>query len=353
MSQDDDEKATPPEDGSTMLMNKNEISTTLQALYKDFRKQNTDSCDVEIIINGNKHIYTHRLVLFAHSEFLKKKMGTEKIMTIDDPDVNIKTMKILLRYLYKGALKTDSKKYFIRVKQLARKLKIVDLYNIMSKYQKDSSEKFELKQETSKQRSRKSRRSRKSQLSEAKSVRRVRKTIATSPERRTVAKKNTAKSLRDDVSTKARRRQKGSMREKEGSEDNVEREIISSKEKQKQRRSRSKEKDDKDYVEEEGSFNEDKQKQRRTRRRKKENDEDYVEEEEDLFLNEKQKKRRSKGETSKSLKAKDAASKKGRRKTVKPLDSEYKIYFSDDDSSGNKDVITKRNRKQMSKRDLC
>uniref|UniRef100_A0A0K0F7C7 BTB domain-containing protein n=1 Tax=Strongyloides venezuelensis TaxID=75913 RepID=A0A0K0F7C7_STRVS len=119
-------------------------SQILSKLYTDYRKQDLDSCNIQIIINGNKSIYAHKLVLQAYSNFFRKMLGTEKVISFNDPEINIKTMKLLMRYLYKGVFKTNSEKYFMRVKHLAKKLEINDLYKALSKYEANSSGNFEI-----------------------------------------------------------------------------------------------------------------------------------------------------------------------------------------------------------------
>uniref|UniRef100_A0A0N5BVT7 BTB domain-containing protein n=1 Tax=Strongyloides papillosus TaxID=174720 RepID=A0A0N5BVT7_STREA len=116
----------------------------LSKLYTDYRKQDLDSCNIQIIINGKKSIYAHKLVLQAYSNFFRKMLGTEKVISFNDPEIDLKTMKLLIRYLYKGVFKTNSEKYFMRVKRLAKKLEINDLYKALSKYQADSSGNFEI-----------------------------------------------------------------------------------------------------------------------------------------------------------------------------------------------------------------
>uniref|UniRef100_A0A0K0DWG7 BTB domain-containing protein n=1 Tax=Strongyloides stercoralis TaxID=6248 RepID=A0A0K0DWG7_STRER len=119
-------------------------NTILSKLYSDYRKQNLDSCDIQIIINGTKCIFTHKIILETHSKFFRKMIGTEKIISFNDSEINLKTMKLLLRYLYKGVFKTNSEKYFIRVKRLAKKLEFTNLYNALSNFQKNSNGTFEI-----------------------------------------------------------------------------------------------------------------------------------------------------------------------------------------------------------------
>ncbi|CEF67892.1 BTB/POZ-like domain and BTB/POZ fold domain and BTB/POZ domain-containing protein [Strongyloides ratti] len=128
-------------------------NTILSRLYTDYRKQNLDSCDIQIIINGSKSIYTHKVILQTYSNFFRKMMGTEKIVSLNDPEVNLKTMKLLLRYLYKGVFKTNSEKYFLRVMHLAKKLETRDLYKALSNYHKNSSGIFDKVNKESKRKS--------------------------------------------------------------------------------------------------------------------------------------------------------------------------------------------------------
>uniref|UniRef100_A0A0N5C4K5 BTB domain-containing protein n=1 Tax=Strongyloides papillosus TaxID=174720 RepID=A0A0N5C4K5_STREA len=112
----------------------------LDKLYVDFKLQNLQSCDIKIVLNGKEHIFAHKILLEAHSNFFKNEIEDKKaIVVLNDPKVTLKLMKLMLKFLYKGKVNVDMKKYLESFKDLAKKLEINTLYDKLSEVQSDPS----------------------------------------------------------------------------------------------------------------------------------------------------------------------------------------------------------------------
>uniref|UniRef100_A0A0K0E6K8 Activin types I and II receptor domain-containing protein n=1 Tax=Strongyloides stercoralis TaxID=6248 RepID=A0A0K0E6K8_STRER len=123
-------KDTNPTTISTTTKEINHSKGMLDKLYIDYKLQNENSCDIKIIINGKEYILTHKILLEAHSPFFRNTLqGKKGIIELNDPKYNLKLMKLMLKYLYKGTVNVDLKKYLENFRDMAKKLEMEELYN--------------------------------------------------------------------------------------------------------------------------------------------------------------------------------------------------------------------------------
>uniref|UniRef100_A0A0N4Z0Q4 BTB domain-containing protein n=1 Tax=Parastrongyloides trichosuri TaxID=131310 RepID=A0A0N4Z0Q4_PARTI len=86
----------PDSSDASVSIGTNKILTNL---YKDYKKQDKNSCNLEISLNGGESIYSHKIILQAHSGYFNKCIGSDNFISIKDKKVTVAFMKVFIRYL--------------------------------------------------------------------------------------------------------------------------------------------------------------------------------------------------------------------------------------------------------------